>query len=347
MKRAGRSAFIASRRLLAFALCSAGILLALLGFAAPSQTTPAQSAATANGWSIVNSPNGAPTPTDNSSAGVTCPTASDCWAVGYYSNGVYQTLIQHWNGAAWSVVASPNTSPIQNNLLRTVACTSASDCWAVGSYDNGGIQQTLTLHWNGAAWSIVNSPNTSADQYNYLLGVTCSSSSQCWGVGYHSTAGGLQTLIMRWDGLGWAIVTSPNTSPTENNLLFSVTCSSASDCWAVGSHAPASGADQTLVAHWDGNAWTIVNSPNTLPTQRNYLSSVTCASASQCWAVGYANNGLADQTLIAQWNGAAWSIASSPNSLLTQNNRLSDVNARRRRNAGLSVISTMARAIRP
>ena len=50
----------------------------------------------ASGWSIVNSPNSRPTPTDNFPSGVTCVSASDCWAVGYYDNvSAYQSLIEH------------------------------------------------------------------------------------------------------------------------------------------------------------------------------------------------------------------------------------------------------------
>src|SRR5437879_5254744 len=47
----------------------------------------------------------------------------------------------------------------------------------------------------------------------------------------------------------WSIVTSPNTSTTQNNLL-GVTCVSASDCWAVGSYVAGSGAPRTLIEHW-------------------------------------------------------------------------------------------------
>ena len=35
-------------------------------------------------------------------------------------------------------------------------------------------------------------------------------------------------------GFTWSIVTTPNTSPTETNVLSAVTCIGASDCWAVG-----------------------------------------------------------------------------------------------------------------
>ena len=53
---------------------------------------------------------------------MTCVSASDCWAVGYYiySSGVYiyQTLIEHWDGTSWAIVTSPNTSTTQSNVLK-------------------------------------------------------------------------------------------------------------------------------------------------------------------------------------------------------------------------------------
>ena len=50
---------------------------------------------------------------DNDSlSGVAAISTKNVWAVGTYvnSNEVYQTLIEHWNGKAWSVVKSPNKS---------------------------------------------------------------------------------------------------------------------------------------------------------------------------------------------------------------------------------------------
>src|SRR2546427_301463 len=121
---------------------------------------------------------------------------------------------------------------------------------------------------------------------NRLFGVTCASASDCWSVGYSNNGSADQTLIERWDGTAWAIVTSPNTSATQGNILFGVTCASASNCWAFG-YSFTDFADQTLIERWDGTSWAIVASPNTGVTQGNFLSGVTCASASDCWAVGY------------------------------------------------------------
>ena len=111
-------------------------------------------------------------------------------------------------------------------------------------------------------WSIVSSPNTSATQSNFLLGVTCGSASECWAVGYYYNDNVIsQTLIERWDGTSWTIVNSPNTSTADYNSLSGVTCVSASECWAVGYYY---GLDdlisQTLIERWDGTSWTIVNS---------------------------------------------------------------------------------------
>jgi len=51
-------------------------------------------------------------------------------------------------------------------------------------------------------------------------------------------------------GPGWSIVTSPDTSTTDDNYLNDVTCTSASDCWAVGYYYNASSVAQTLVLRY-------------------------------------------------------------------------------------------------
>ena len=277
-------------------------------------------------WKIVSSANSSTTQNNELNA-VTCVSPSNCWAVGRYSNGsVGATLTQRWDGTSWTIVSSPNPDPliVLANELDAVTCASASDCWAVGHSYNRVVSawQTLIERWNGSSWSIVTSPNSSPTQGNFLAGVTCTSSSNCWAVGYHGVGGVLQTLILRWDGSSWASFSSPNTSPTHNNQLTAVTCNSASDCWVAGQYNPG-GAWQTLIEHWDGNAWSIVSSPNTSTTQGNFLSSVACASESNCWAVGsYFGSSSTVQTLSLRWDGASWAMASSPNTSASQNNAL-------------------------
>ena len=276
-------------------------------------------------WSIVASPNSSATRTNNHVMAVACPAADDCWAVGYYAATVstQQTLIQHWDGAAWTLAPSPNTGPTQNNVLRAVACASASDCWAVGSWsEQGGVSRTLILHWDGVQWAIAPSADSGGDDYNYLLGVSCAASNACWAVGYHSTGAGFGTLALRWDGATWARAVSPNVASSSQSFLEGVSCA-ADGCWAVGwSVNPMTGFNQTLVQRWTGAAWTIVSSPNALPSTHNDLHGVGCAAATDCWAVGSTHNGSAAQTLALRWNGASWSVVASPSTQPTEANVL-------------------------
>ena len=296
----------------------------------PAASTSMPFASTESGWSIVNSPSGsAPL---NYLSGVTCVSATDCWAVGYYHNGSADlTLIEHWDGTSWTVVASPNASRTQDQL-KGVTCVSASECWAVGHSfnNNSGAYDTLTVRWDGTSWALVSSPNN-ASQFNFLLGVTCVSASDCWAVGdyykYDSATGRNipQTLIEHWDGTSWAIISSPNTSTSNYNFLSSVSCASASNCFAVGIQFTDLGI-QTLIERWNGTSWAIVNSPNTDASDDNYLSAITCVSASDCWAVGTSTRIESGyRTLIQRWNGISWSIVSSPNVSGAQHNLLSGV----------------------
>jgi hypothetical protein len=109
----------------------------------------------------------------------------------------------------------------------------------------------LIERWDGASWAIVASPSPIApNNYNFLRSVTCASASDCWAVGYYFADSAYRTLIERWDGTSWVIVTSPNTSATQYNYLFGVTCVAASDCWALGYYTDDAGIIQTLAEHY-------------------------------------------------------------------------------------------------
>jgi hypothetical protein len=255
-------------------------------------------------WSIMDSPNASMT-ANNLLIGVTCTAGADCWAVGYYNNTgtnfqTYQTLIEHYDGASWTIASSANTAPVVNNYLDGVTCTASNDCWAIGFTNVGGvgtIDQTLTEHFNGTSWSVVNSPSTSPDQTNLLRGVTCSSSTDCWAVGFYSNGNNAQTLIEHYDGTAWTIVNSPNTSSTDSDLFTGVACVSATDCAAAGAYFNGS-IYQTLIEQFDRGIWNVVSSPSITGSSTSFLNAVSCAATGDCWAVGYYYSGSVNQTLI-------------------------------------------------
>ncbi len=244
-------------------------------------------------------------------SGVAAVSADDAWAVGYYENSsLDQTLVLHWHGSSWSVVPSPNVGS-GNNYLNGVVAVSADDVWAVGYYGVGtSSSETLILHWDGSAWSIVPNPGVGSS-FNFLSTVAAVSTDDVWAVGYYVQNGHGQTLTMHWDGSAWSIIPSPNPG-TTNSLLRGVTAISSDDVWVVGLESNSSTDDRTLTMHWDGTAWSIVPSPS-VGTETNLLFSVDAVSTDDIWAVGFYYAGALGQTLILHWNGSAWSVIPSPN----------------------------------
>ena len=255
-------------------------------------------------WSIVPSPNQGPSSELNS---VACTSAGSCTAVGSFRGAsASQTLVESWDGTAWSIVPSPSQgNAYSDNGLESVACSSPGSCVAVGSYGHtsGNGFGTLTESWNGAAWSIVPSPDPGT--VGALLGsVACPSADWCVAVG---SEGVHTTLVESWDGRAWSVVPSPNQG-TLDNLLFSVARTSASSCVAVGEYDLPGVRPQTLVESWNGTAWSIVPSPNQ-GTKQNQLSTVACATPSSCVALGaYRGDAAIPHMLIESGNRTSWSI---------------------------------------
>jgi hypothetical protein len=84
-------------------------------------------------WTRVMSPN-AGHPAGGDLSGVTSLAADDVWAVGGYGQGAPgRTLIEHWDGMAWTVVPSPNKGPFPNSL-SAVTGIAPDDVWAVGTW---------------------------------------------------------------------------------------------------------------------------------------------------------------------------------------------------------------------
>jgi Fibronectin type III domain len=279
--------------------------------------TPAASASGFT-WSII------PAPGNGSLSGVACVTASDCWGVGVAVSGTSeQTFAEHWNGSAWSIVTTPDTSSPSNDL-RAVACIGSSDCWAVGVAVSGTSEQTLAEHWNGSAWSIVTTPDTSSSS-NDLLGVACVTLSDCWAVGISRAGLASQTLAEHWNGSAWSIVTTPDTS-SPSNYFEGVACISSSDCWAVGA-SRAGLPTQNLAEHWNGSTWSIVTTPDASSGLGDNLSGLTCISASDCWAVGFADTAANGNpaTLAEHWSGSAWTIVTTRNRNPSEQNYLTGI----------------------
>ena len=236
---------------------------------------------------------------------VSCLSSTWCMAVGAYStaSGTESTLVEHWNGSAWTILPSP--SPGRGlHWLAGVSCVSASQCMAVGYYDDGPrtFSQTLILSWNGVEWSVVTSPST-GDTTDLLFGVSCASASSCVAVGIRGANSTDTPLAEVWNGTAWAVVDSP--SPGDDAGFFGVSCSTSTSCVAVG-RSISKDTQDPLIESWDGVQWTVATGGT---TGGGFLHGVSCTSPSRCTAVGSTDY---QSTLIESWNGSAWATNASP-----------------------------------
>ena len=277
-------------------------------------------------WSIMTSPN--PTGAFQTQLiGVSCPSTTNCFAVGYFQHGssprFTKTLVEHWDGKRWSIMTSPNPKSSANSFLNGVSCR-ATTCFAVG-FTRVPNSLTLVEHWDGIRWSIMKSPNPAGSQHASLGGVSCPITTSCFASGGAQFSSGPKTLIERWNGHKWSIMTSPN--PTHASI-GTISCSSTASCVAVGNYwaggaAYAVGAiGKSLAERWDGHTWSVMNTPNPTHATVTGLIGVSCPTPAQCFAVGTFDRNVplgytpgvatVEKTLAEHWNGHAWSIITSP-----------------------------------
>jgi hypothetical protein len=249
-------------------------------------------------------------------AGFAARSAADVWAVGLRPGGgcQYQTLTQHWDGSAWSVIPSPGKTTV-NSVLDGVTVAGTSQAWAVGTAGCPADEsRTLAEHWNGSRWLIVASPNggVPGNHFSTLQAVTAVSPSNVWAVGgqagMRSQAPVTVPLIEHWNGIRWSIVPVPAAAV---GVLESVSATSASDVWAVG--AGQQSGQSAVALHFDGSSWQLVPVPAP-PGTSGGLSGVKALSAADAWAVGesFPNAGGNGKILTDYWNGTSWQVVAAP-----------------------------------
>ena len=141
-----------------------------------------------------------------------------------------------------------------------------------------------------------------------LNDVSCPSTGVCIAVGQanDNTTHTPFTVAEQRAAGRWTIVPTP--SP-DSTVLMSVSCLSATDCTAFGTRH-VQGGDRTLAEHWDGSNWTITGLPLPAGTGGGSLSGVSCASATDCNAVGeyFFPSNPGTLALGEHWNGTSWTL---------------------------------------
>ena len=279
-------------------------------------------------FTVQDTPN--PNALGNTLNAVAAISTSDAWAVGFQNDNNLndsRTLIQHWNGSAWSTVPSPNPGGVatiaclslnSGNVLTGVAPVSTNDVWAVGYFFGctSFLLKPMVLHWNGVQWSVVPTPKLNTNDNAAFNSVVALSANDIYAVGYQPAPNGaVLTLIEHWNGVAWSVVPSPNGNNT-GNVLASVTANSPTDIWAVGDQVAPGVEVRTLALHFNGSTWSVVPTPNPVHggnLTQNVLTSVVAVAPNDVTAVGFTLANQTELTMVQHWDGTSWTVVPSPN----------------------------------
>jgi hypothetical protein len=261
-------------------------------------------------WRAVGVPDQASS-TSTSLESITCRSSRDCVSTGSYgdSDGSRRTLAESWDGARWSIVATPNPPVrVTGNDLPAVSCTVAARCVAVGVRGRGTVgSRAFSETWTGNAWRVDTMGHPGgADADSALGGVSCSPTTHvvCMGVGNVNTGGATRPLAEKWTGSEWHRSHPVRRAGDHGDQLTDVACVSATRCLAVGSASTGG----TLTETWNENGWKLTPSAR-LANRYNLLQAISCSAADRCLAVGL--NEKPDNSvhpLAERWNGSSWRV---------------------------------------
>jgi len=275
-------------------------------------------------WNVVPSPSpeGIGEQTASILGAVAIDAPNDAWAVGSRSPASTDPrkippshgLIEHWNGAKWTVVPGPRSGG-HTTGLTAVAAISRTAAWAIGNGTVGGHAGTVFMRWDGTRWRYLPSP-AGTD----LSGLAVISAHDIWVVGTKmptKSALKRRTLAEHWNGSKWTIVPTPNAfkGRTRNSSLYAAGGSSSRNVWAVGWYqsGPTGLDESTLIEHWDGARWRVQPSPDGPGSKgESQLFAIDALSRTSAWAVGgHDTNRGSVLPLIERWNGVHWTTVPS------------------------------------
>jgi hypothetical protein len=163
-------------------------------------------------------------------ASVSARTAGDAWAVGtsFDANGDASTLVEHWDGARWSIVPSPDPGS-SSNYLAAVYAARADDAWAVGDQESDGTLDPLVLHWDGHSWTQAADAMTGSGS---LAGLAGTGHGDVWEAGATYAGGGQAPFAEHWDGVAWTAV--PAEQALTSTSPYAIAEASPKKLWIVG-----------------------------------------------------------------------------------------------------------------
>jgi hypothetical protein len=159
-----------------------------------------------------------------------------------------------------------------------------------------------------AAWTIRSTTVPTGTTSSSLYGVSCASEKACWAVGeYRNSSGVLEPLAEEPIAGTYGLPPTPGSTP----VLWDVSCplsSSSGFCMAVGKFINGSGSIQAFAEKYTTlGGWQLQTLTFPAGNTASELGSISCATESECVAVGDYHNATGEHYLAERWtSGGGW-----------------------------------------
>jgi hypothetical protein len=182
--------------------------------------------------------------------------------------------ILHFDGSRWTTVYTAGVG----RSLGSIWVAPGGEVFAVGLDKRNNWSRGFLAHWNGTAWEDADFDLSA--EYVAMSGVWGSSPSDVYAVGSSSSIG----IIYHFDGTSWRQVDGVPTT----GAFTTVGGSGPNDVWAAGV--------ESTIAHFDGEQWSVLQSPI-----RIWATSVWSTSATDAYISGYSST--AGSTIVLHYDG--------------------------------------------
>ena len=237
---------------------------------------------------------------------IDCPTAGSCTAVGSYQDtiGITHAMAENLTSGTWTSVTmlAPTDAPDYTfSDLNSVSCVSVGNCIAVGDYRISTVQtegfyavETAGVWARGVELPVPADAASNPAQTTFVSASCVVGGTTCQLLGEYITTTIPATIHSVVDTyvFGTGLTAAPQEiaqlSGREGIELTSISCSSPTNCVAVGSQAETFSSQATFVAE-NGGTWgtpTLLSNPNDPANPAELLTAVSCVSIGNCVAAG-------------------------------------------------------------
>jgi uncharacterized repeat protein (TIGR02543 family) len=249
---------------------------------------------------------------------VSCATAGNCAAVGFYtdlSGSLWAFVTDEKNGVWHDAIAVPGIGGGDSTIATSVSCAAPGYCSAGGEYNDvpNSVHAFVVDETNGS-WGNATDLGLAGSE---VFSVSCVSAGNCAAGGsyypgpipHHAPTH--EAFLVDEHGGAWGTPAQvPGTAALNTGgtaVVRSVSCASDGSCAAGGTYFEPGNVPQAFVVDGSINGW---NTTAALNTDGNaHVFSVSCVSAGNCAAGGVYNSGNLEHAFVVDETGGAWHTA--------------------------------------